>query len=77
MIKVKRRYTDPYLVIMGDFNQWDLAGALSNFGDLAEAHGLATRGSRSIDRVFTNFGDCVRQVRALPPPGDGGLFEEE
>ena len=26
VVEVKRRYTDPYLVIMGDFNQWDLGG---------------------------------------------------
>ena len=55
VIEIKRQYTDPYITVMGDTNQWDIAGALENFLDIQEAHCLNTRGSRSIDRIFLNF----------------------
>ena len=67
LIEVKRRYTDPYIVVMGDFNQWDLEGALEDFPELTETHHLNTRGNRSIDRVFSNFNDFVREVTVRPP----------
>ena len=67
VIEVKRRYTDPYLVVMGDYNQWDVAEALGDFPEMAEAHDLPTRGGKSIDRIFTNFGNNVGDVRTLPP----------
>ena len=30
VIAMKRRFKDPYLVIAGDFNQWDVGGTLEN-----------------------------------------------
>ena len=66
IIELKRRLKDPYLVISGDFNQWDLQSALQEFRDLNKIDGGATRGSRLIDRTFTNFED-ITEASTLTP----------
>ena len=55
MLGLKRKYRDPYIYVAGDFNQWDLASALADYGDLEEAPLGPTRGNRCIDRVFHNM----------------------
>ena len=67
VIEIKRKYRDPYLVIGGDFNQWDVAGALQDYPDLREVSVGATRDDRQIDRLFSNF-DQVEAFGTLPPP---------
>ena len=34
VLEIKRKYRDPYLVVTGDFNQWDIAGALEDYQDI-------------------------------------------
>ena len=53
VIEVKRKYREPFITIAGDFNQWDIAAALSDFVDIEEAPVGPTRGTSSIDRIFT------------------------
>ena len=40
-----------------------------NFVDLKEAEVGPTRGTRSIDGTFTNFGDQIRSAATIPPLG--------
>ena len=55
------------MVVAGDFNQWDIGAALANFPDLSEAPVGAMRGGRSIDRIFTNFGEQISRSYTVPP----------
>ena len=59
VVEIKRRYTDPYIVVMGDFYQWDLGEAMGDFPELEETHSISTRGHRCIDRVFASFNNYV------------------
>ena len=66
-MQIKRKYADPYLLISGDFNQWDLSSALADYHDLQETHVGPTRGNRAIDRSFSNFTEYVFESGLLPP----------
>ena len=66
-MQIKRKYTDPYIVVSGDFNQRDVEAALSDYPDMRETHVSPTRGNRAIDRTFTNFADIVSGAGVLPP----------
>ena len=54
IIGVKSRYNDPYLIIVGDFNQWKIGRVMDNFADLREVKVGNTRGGKAIDKFFTN-----------------------
>ena len=45
VLQMRRTYRDPYLVVAGDFNQWDIAAALQDYPDLTEAAVGPTRGT--------------------------------
>ena len=76
VIEIKRRFRSPYIIVAGDFNQWEVDKALIDFIDLVEADVGPTRGSRSIDRIFSNFGGSIGSAYTVPPiqaddPGQG------
>ena len=72
LIELKRRYNDPYLFVAGDFNQWRVEDYLDNFPDVKEVAVGPTRGSRSIDRIFSNVGrSLVESGTALPLETEG------
>ena len=64
---LKRKYSDPYIVVMGDFNQWDIGGALIDFPDLKESAVGPMRGARTIDRIFSNLTDHAVGCGTVPP----------
>ena len=64
---IKRTYNSPYVIVSGDFNQWKLESALEDFPDMLEAPVGPTRGSRAIDRNFTNFGHLVKKAHTIAP----------
>ena len=66
VVDVKRIYKDPYIIISGDFNQWDIALALEEFSDLHETSAGPTRGTRTIDRTFSSL-ENVTEKAVLPP----------
>lgn len=66
VVDVKRKFKDPYIIIAGDFNQWDIAAALEEFRDIKETAAGPTRGTRTIDRTFSNLG-VVAKAAVLPP----------
>ena len=67
VIYLKRRFEDPYLVVAGDFNQWKIDACLADFVDVKEVDVGPTRGSRSIDRIFTNMSRSVEESGSLEP----------
>ena len=66
IIELRRKYTDPYLVLAGDFNQWPVEQALAEFGDMREVEVGPTRGTRSIDRVFCNMFRMILSSGTVP-----------
>ena len=76
VLELKRKYRDPFIIVGGDFNQWDIGGALQEFPDLREAPVGPTRQDRCIDRIFTNFGRAISECGTVPPlepePGQQG-----
>ena len=65
--EAKRTYRDCSIVITGDFNQWPVQELLDEHPDLGEIDHGPTRGTRSIDRSFCNFGRSVRESGTLAP----------
>ena len=65
VIKMKRKYSSPYIVVGGDFNQWAIDDALVDFEDIKEAEVGPTRGDRCLDRLFVNF--PVTEAGTAPP----------
>ena len=66
VIESKQQLKDPIIVVIGDFNQWPIQDALREFRDIAESAAGPTRGTRTIDRTFTNF-NSVTGVGTLNP----------
>ena len=71
IIEMKRRFTGPYIVLAGDFNQWPIDQALVEFPDVSEVQVGPTRGDRTIDRVFLNMGRAVDSAGTVPPLDSG------
>ena len=67
VIQVKRKYQDPFVAVAGDFNQWKLEDCLANFADINETKVGNTRGSKAIDRFFTNMSRSVVEAGTLEP----------
>ena len=66
VIEMKRRLKDPYLVILGDFNQWPIQDYLQEFRDVKETANGPTRGSRTIDQTFTNMPTILNSGTLAP-----------
>ena len=67
VLTIKNKHEEPLILVAGDFNQWDVAEALAEFSDIAEVSTPATRGDRKIDKIFTNWPDCVEEGGCCPP----------
>ena len=67
MVEIKRRYKYPYILVGGDFNQWRIDDCLADYADIREALIGPTRGSRSIDRIFTNLSRTIKESGSLSP----------
>ena len=65
--EVKRQYRDPFIVVAGDYNQWDIAGALQDFPDLRESDVGPTRKDCCLNRIFTNFERAISESGTVPP----------
>ena len=81
VIEMKRRLKDPYIIVSGDFNQWDIGSAVQEFPDVSESAAGPTRRDRRIDRTFTNIGQEIGKVGTLLPlqtdGQDGHLRESD
>ena len=54
VMEAKRRYREPYVVVAGDFNQWEVDKSLEDFVDIVEVGVGPTRGSSSICLLYTS-----------------------
>ena len=53
-------------MVMGDFNQWEIGGALKDFPDL-KGSDVGPRGSRSINRILSNLYPHADNCGTVPP----------
>ena len=67
VLDIKNRHQDPYILVAGDFNQWEIDQALIDYQDLVEVETPPTRGDRNIDRMFTNWADDITDAGCIPP----------
>ena len=65
--EAKRTYRDCSILVKGDFNQWSVEELLEEHPDLSEIIHGPTRGTKSIDRSFCNFGRSIKESGTLPP----------
>ena len=65
LVSMKRRFKDPYVILAGDFNQWPMDTA--DLSDVCEVDVGNTRGSRCIDRVFSNVWRRVTESGTIAP----------
>ena len=67
ILDVKTKHRDPYILVSGDFNQWEIDQALIDYQDLVEVQTPPTRGDRNIDRTFTNWPEDITDAGCVPP----------
>ena len=70
ILEAKNRDSQAYIILAGDFNQWQVSDYILDYPDLVEAITPPTRGDRRIDKIFVNFGiksaDCIRPLQSEP-----------
>ena len=64
IIDIRRTYRDPYIVVAGDFNQWEIEQALAEFQDIKEVTVGPTRGDRCL--LYTSPSPRDRQKSRMP-----------
>ena len=67
VLDIKTKHQDPYILVSGDFNQWEIDMALVDYQDLVEVQTPPTRGDRNIDRTFTNWSEDITDAGCVPP----------
>ena len=67
VLDFKHKLANPYIIIMGDFNQWKIDEALADYPDLEEVITTATRENKRIDRIFINYLSDVSRADVIPP----------
>jgi hypothetical protein len=65
--EAKRLHDSPYIIVAGDFNQFDIGKELEEHVDISECNVGPTRGDRLIDCIFTNFGGDIHDTGTLEP----------
>ena len=65
VLELKTKFRDCHICLGGDFNQWDICHAMSDYPDMTEADTPPTRNNRRIDKVFLNWN--VKEAKCLPP----------
>lgn len=67
IVEMKIKFSDPQLILAGDFSQWRIDQALTNFADLKEITIGNTRKDKSTDRMFMNITRSIVESR-IPEP---------
>ena len=62
----KNKYCAPYFIIAGNFNKRKIAVELREFTDIKLVRTGPTRGKNTLDLVFTNFPEFIKEFGTLP-----------
>ena len=66
MRKFKTKYCSPYFIIGGDFNKRKIKRELKEFQDIKLVETGPTRGTNTLDLIFTNFPEFVKNYGTIP-----------
>ena len=64
---MKRKLDEPMIVVVGDFNLWDIEAALADYTDITQINGGLMRGTRTIDKLLVNFSSSMTDSAVLRP----------
>ena len=64
--RFKGKYCSPYFIVAGDFNKKKIAAELKEFTDLKLVKTGPTRGRNTLDLMFTNFPEYIKENGTLP-----------
>lgn len=64
ILHIKEKFSEPYIGLFGDFNQWKVEEAVEDYVDMSEQVGGNTRKDRVIDRNFCNWNVMSTTIRA-------------
>ena len=67
IVEIKRRFTDPFIIVTGYFNQWAIDECLQDFADLGEVVVGNTRKDKCIDHLFANMTRSVKEAGTIAP----------
>ena len=73
VLDIKRKNPGAYIIVAGDFNQWEVGEALRDYTDVLELDTAPTREDRRIDRIFTNWSEDITDFGVLPPLETEGI----
>ena len=64
---VKNKYSSPYITIAGDFNHRKIGQYLREYPEVKLVHTGPTRGRNTLDLVYTNFDEFVKEAITVEP----------
>ena len=67
ILDIKTKANEPYILLGGDFNQWQIDEALADYEEISEVMTPPTRGTRRIDRIFMNWHGEATESGCVPP----------
>ena len=65
--QAKIEYSDPLIIIEGDFNQWNVGEAIHDYTDITVLKTGPTRGNKTIDLLATNFTQDITESSIKDP----------
>ena len=73
ILTLKRKYSDPYIILGGDFNKRNIREAINYYKDIKVVKTPPTRAGSVLDIIATNLADCEIDSGVGPPitSGDG------
>ena len=67
ILATKRKYSDPYIVIAGDFNRRNMLEATRDYPDIKTIRTGPTRGDSTLDLIATNFNESLIDFGTTSP----------
>ena len=67
ILELKRKFRDPFIIMAGDFNQWEIGASVTEYPDIKEAAVGPTRRDRCLDRIFSNMSRGITEAGTVPP----------
>ena len=67
ILTLKRKYSDPYIILGGDFNKRNIREAINYYKDIKVVKTPPTRAGSVLDIIATNLADCEVDSGVGPP----------
>ena len=67
ILTLKHKYSDPYVIVAGDFNKRNLSEATKDYQDIKQVKTPPTRGTAVLDIIATNMTDNLIEAGVTDP----------